>query len=444
MTSWLTVKESAECVQTDEEDSDTEQSQELGVFKLRSTYTRGLNALHCSGASQDASWCESKSCFEEIIYLANDSHTTEESAAARSESELIVFLAYSNLSRMLAKCNDKKDALRYALSAASVLSIRECNKKDPGLLLRIAKIALEVGDLWSCKHLIGYRMSIEEDMQGNGGGLLDSFHQLSDDLNEKISEQSSVFSTDNFEEDRKVLLLEIDRPSTPTHFPTSTSNSISTFDHDSSSKAFSKLSSLLDCQELVENLDYTFQLRFRPPSTLSSSTTSFHHSSSGSASAAAVDVPHNTTLHATATATLLPSDLRIHSESTTARTDSNQQPKDSDLILSTTTHDNTESIKAHTAASDASDISCQYTETNTEFKIQNEVLDLTSDTNSNSIPSSVVVPIITRTVEPRKGRSGTAELKQNSEIGIVSGRRKKEISCTVSSISSKFNIVQVS
>lgn len=191
MSTWVTVKDkdSTHLPQFDGETGDPEPSTELGIFKLRATYNRGLNSLHSSRDPSDAQSVESRNCFEEIVRSVHE--RIDQTAAARRECTLLLFLAYSNLSRMVAKTDEKGLALTYALNAANTLSIKESSFLDPGLLLRIAKLAFEEGDYWSCSHLLGYRISRENEVNDpENGGLLDSFYQLSEHLEEKLLSSS--------------------------------------------------------------------------------------------------------------------------------------------------------------------------------------------------------------------------------------------------------------
>lgn len=209
MSSWSTVKDNADGLQSDHSNIDNEPIKELGIFKLRVTYTTGLNALYCSEDIGDEKWLESKTCFEEVIRIAGDS--VDEAGAARSECTLLLFLSYSNLSRMLAKSDQKSLALYYALDAASTLSIEDSSVHDPGLLLRIAKLTLELRDSWSCKQLLGYRIQHDRQAYGSSvGGLLDSFYQLRDNLQYKISSCSSSFKSQVSMIKRETGLLMVD------------------------------------------------------------------------------------------------------------------------------------------------------------------------------------------------------------------------------------------
>ena len=209
MSSWSTVKDNADGLQSDHSNIDNEPIKELGIFKLRVTYTTGLNALYCSEDIGDEKWLESKTCFEEVIRIAGDS--VDEAGAARSECTLLLFLSNSNLSRMLAKSDQKSLALYYALDAASTLSIDDSSVHDPGLLLRIAKLTLELRDSWSCKQLLGYRIRHDRQTYGSSvGGLLDSFYQLRDNLQYKISSCSSSFKSQVSMIKRETGLLMVD------------------------------------------------------------------------------------------------------------------------------------------------------------------------------------------------------------------------------------------
>lgn len=260
MTSWLTIKES-ECMEIDNEDIDEEDNiGEIGILKLRSNYTQGLSALHVSASAGDESWIKSRHCFEEIILLTKQ--TTEETAAARTECILILFLAYSNLSRMLVY-SDKKLALFYAIEAASVMNINDTSIHDPGLLLRIAKLTLSNNDFWSCKQIIAYNLG-QNDING---GLEESFHQLREDLNEQ--EQHYYNSTPSTIFNKKILVkgkilsLQIKR-----QVPVTTSNPISDSPLSTSSKSFlnnqfstfNKLTILLDSEDQNSLSDYSLEL----------------------------------------------------------------------------------------------------------------------------------------------------------------------------------------
>ena len=254
MTSWLTVKERVECIKSGDEDLNAEPTQELGIFKLRSIYARGINALHCSGTFRDKDWLESRRCFEEIIRLTHQ--TNVETAAARSECDLLLFLAYSNLSRILANSNEKEVALCYSLSAASFVSISDRNIQDPGLQLRMAKLALDTGDLWSCKHIIQYSISKELGMENYGGGLADSFLQLYDDLNDEITRQSSIPLKEKLNDTCRIIPLQILEYST-----SSESSNMSRVVQ--SLQVFKELTSaleLLGCSQWSFN--YSFRLNF--------------------------------------------------------------------------------------------------------------------------------------------------------------------------------------
>jgi hypothetical protein len=257
MTSWLTIKES-ECMEVDDQDIDEEDKiVETGIFKLRSNYTQGLSALHGSAFAGDESWMKSRHCFEEIILFAKQ--TTEETAAARTECTLILFLAYSNLSRMLAN-SEKKIALFYAIKAASVMNINASSIHDPGLLLRIARLTLSNNDFWSCKQIIAYNMS----QNGLNGGLEESFHQLREDLNEQEqqyynSSPSIIFSKKNLVKG-SIMSLQIKGQVLETSLnPTlPSSSSISSLDDQFST--FNKLTILLDSQDQNSLSDYSLEL----------------------------------------------------------------------------------------------------------------------------------------------------------------------------------------
>lgn len=185
MSSWATVKDSEQWGGTDGEHQDVEPAGELGIFKLRSTYTRALSALHRSENAYDTDWYESRAHFEEIVSLAES--IMDETSAARSECTLLQFVAYSNLSRMLAKTEEKKNALNHALDAAAVFSIRYSSVHDPGLLLRIARLTLDVGDLWSCEQILIRGINGNATHSSGVGCLLDSFYQLHVILQRRIA-----------------------------------------------------------------------------------------------------------------------------------------------------------------------------------------------------------------------------------------------------------------
>ena len=198
-------KDSTDASQFDRETVDPELSTELGIFKLRATYNRGLNSLHCSRDPYDAQSIESRQCFESIITSVSEKNG--ETAAAQKECILLLFLAYSNLSRMVAKTDERGLALKYALDAANTMSITESSSLDPGLLLRIAKLAFEEGDYWSCSHLLGYRFSKENEVNGpDSGGLLDSYYQLSEHLERKIFSSSQHTTTTPSVATEKILI----------------------------------------------------------------------------------------------------------------------------------------------------------------------------------------------------------------------------------------------
>jgi hypothetical protein len=185
MSSWATVKDSEQWGGTDGEHQDVEPAGELGIFKLRSTYTRALSALHGSENAYDTDWCESRAHFEEIVSLAES--IMDETSAARSECTLLQFVAYSNLSRMLSKTDEKKNALNHALDAAAVFSIPYSSVHDPGLLLRIARLTLDVGDLWSCEQILIRGINGNATHSSGVGCLLDSFYQLHVILQRRIA-----------------------------------------------------------------------------------------------------------------------------------------------------------------------------------------------------------------------------------------------------------------
>ena len=195
MSSWATVKDSEQWGGTDGEQQDVEPAGELGIFKLRSTYTRALSALHRSENAYDTDWRESRAYFEDIVSLAES--IIDETSAARSECTLLQFVAYSNLSRMLAKTDEKKNALNHALDAAAVFSIRYSSVHDPGLLLRIARLTLDVGDLWSCEQILIRGINGIATHGSGVGCLLDSFYQLNVILQRRIASLSRLESTDS-------------------------------------------------------------------------------------------------------------------------------------------------------------------------------------------------------------------------------------------------------
>ena len=194
MSSWLTVKDDFDSLQAERGNVEIEPTKELGIFKLRLTYTKGLNALQCSEEIGDENWSESRICFEDVIHSADVS--AGEAGAARSECALLIFLSNSNLSRMLMKSDEKALALNYALDAVSTMSIEDSSVHDPGLLLRIAKLTLELRDSWSCRQLLNFRIRHDRRAYGdNVGGLLDSFYQLRNDLLHEVASSSSSFKS---------------------------------------------------------------------------------------------------------------------------------------------------------------------------------------------------------------------------------------------------------
>ena len=244
MSSWVTVKDSEEAGRTNGEHQDVEPAGELGIFKLRSTYTRALSALHGSAKVYDADWCESRAHFEEIVSLAES--IMDETSAARSECTLLQFVAYSNLSRMLSKTEEKRKALNHALDAASVFSVRYGSVHDPGLLLRIARLTLDVGDLWSCEQLLIHGVNGNATHDSGAGCLLDSFYQLNVILQRRIASLSLLDSAKPCN-DCEIISL-----------PQCASSSCTSI-HDSF-LIFNKFAASLASKDCLESSDYSFTL----------------------------------------------------------------------------------------------------------------------------------------------------------------------------------------
>lgn len=242
MSSWVTVKDSEEAGRTNGEHQDVEPAGELGIFKLRSTYTRALSALHGSEKVYDADWCESRAHFEEIVSLAES--IMDETSAARSECTLLQFAAYSNLSRMLSRTEEKRKALNNALDAASVFSVRYGSVHDPGLLLRIARLTLDVGDLWSCEQLFIHGVNGNTTHDSGAGCLLDSFYQLNVILQRRIASSSLLDSANPCDECEIVSLQQC-------------ASSSCTSIHDSF-LIFNKFAATLASKDCLESSDYSF------------------------------------------------------------------------------------------------------------------------------------------------------------------------------------------
>ena len=245
MSSWATVKDSEQWGGTDGEHQDVEPAGELGIFKLRSTYTRALSALHRSENAYDTDWCESRAQFEEIVSLAES--IMDETSAARSECTLLQFVAYSNLSRMLSKTDEKKSALNHALDAAAVFSIRCSSVHDPGLLLRIARLTLDVGDLWSCEQILIRGINGNATHGSGVGCLLDSFYQLNVILQRRIASLSLLESAADSCNECEVISLQgcASSPSSSFH------NSLF---------VFNKVAASLASKNCLETPDYSFTL----------------------------------------------------------------------------------------------------------------------------------------------------------------------------------------
>ena len=498
MTSWLTVKESVECMQPDEEDSDAELTQELGIFKLRSIYTRGINALHCSGAFKDKDWVESRSCFEEIIRLTQQ--TIIETAVARSECDLLLFLAYSNLSRILATSNEKETAHRYALCAASMVSISDRNIQDPGLQLRMAKLALDTGDLWSCKHILDYRAFKEAEIGSHDGGLSDSFLQLYDDLYEKVSEQYSVFPEDHRKDKYRIVPLSVEEYLSRTE-PTNISSS------EHSLKVFNELASVLELQGFSQwSSNYSFQLCFPsiPSHPLSSSSSSFSSSSSSILSCTNIDsspiLSSDAKIQSLVTSVLCdPYDslVQYHSDTVTYPTRLNQDGITMEVVEegvnSNANHDQMTVClnpdptfqtcdSRHSNSGTRTDSA---TELNTETRLERTtgvsvLVDISSDSESNSMDvdqalttilleseenthSSHIKPVSgtieanadagisinlsligsVKSADGRKNRFIANDLKVSNDVGVTVGRRRKESQKIITSLASKFSSLQV-
>lgn len=242
MSSWATVKDSEQWGGKDGEHQEVEPAGELGIFKLRSTYTRALSALHRSEDAYDTDWRESRAHFEEIVSLAES--IMDETSAARSECTLLQFVAYSNLSRMLAKTDEKKNALNHALDAAAVFSIRYSSVHDPGLLLRIARLTLDVGDLWSCEQILIRGINGNATHGSGVGCLLDSFYQLNVILQRRIASLSLLESAEICNACEIISLQGC---------ASSSSSSV----HDSF-LVFNKLSASLASKNCLETPDYSF------------------------------------------------------------------------------------------------------------------------------------------------------------------------------------------
>jgi hypothetical protein len=245
MSSWATVKDSEQWGGTDDEHQDVEPAGELGIFKLRSTYTRALSALHRSENAYDTDWCESRAHFEEIVSLAE--RIMDETAAARSECTLLQFVAYSNLSRMLSKTDEKKSALNHALDAAAVFSIRYSSVHDPGLLLRIARLTLDVGDLWSCEQILIRGINGNATYGSGVDCLLDSFYQLHFILQRRIASLPLLESAADSCNECEVISLQgcASSPSSSIH------NSLF---------VFNKVAASLASKNCLETTDYSFTL----------------------------------------------------------------------------------------------------------------------------------------------------------------------------------------
>ena len=489
MTSWLTVKERVECTKSADEDSDAEPTQELGIFKLRSIYARGINALHCSGTFQDKDWLESRSCFEEIIRLTHQ--TTVGTTAARTECDLLLFLAYSNLSRILANSNEKEVALRYALSAASFVSITDRNIQDPGLQLRMAKLALDTGDLWSCKHIIECEISKEVGRESYGGGLEDSFLQLYDDLYDEIIQQSSIPLRGNFNDTCRIIPLQIGGYSTLSEYP-------NTCRDVQSLKVFGELTSALELLGRSQwSLNYSFQMNFSSTSFPISSTSLAPFYSSGFLHLPSHPSTDSPTQSLIASVMCDPADLILQHASDIIPSIAYSSTLNHHGAISevmgdvdcSSSHNDQMAINGETSS--LSDI--YYNEhTNicnidqemgfidrtepkelniaaTAVNISSELEKIPSDVNVNELISdcediinfSTISPIMvttqaviepatsiscignTRNNENRKSRSNNNESKNPNDIGVTIGRRRKEIQNIQSSVVSKFSSLQV-
>lgn len=252
--SWVTVKEIENFMDLEDQDSDSnEETEKIGILILRSAYTEGLNALHCSKNYDDESWMAAKTYFEKILSVTED--MSDETAAVRSERKLLLFLSLSNLSRMLSKSTQKDLALHYALEATSLLSIRDINIQDPGLLLRIAKLTLEKGDMWSCKHILAYRLSQDNQIvNSNEGGLLDSFLQLYENMQEQYVMSPMQFNREIFISKKNIIKLQIEKP-----LLDSTNLSDIT---DYNCEIFNKLSACLNTQGHKNSLNNTLLMSY--------------------------------------------------------------------------------------------------------------------------------------------------------------------------------------
>jgi len=157
--SWAPLRAGGVTVQQQEQqEQQDEESEEARLYALRSAYNKTLTMMHGSKAVGDAAWEGAKEALVKLQDNLSSTLRTSSSSGLTQECKRLQFLANKNLARLLSQeCGNDNNAYLASLAASSIMEdIAGSDSADAGSLIRTAKLALKVGDVWSCQLLLSF------------------------------------------------------------------------------------------------------------------------------------------------------------------------------------------------------------------------------------------------------------------------------------------------
>ena len=131
-------------------------SDEAYLYSMRAAYNRALNLLHRSKVVGDADWEMARECLVNLVGQLSSILNSDSSSILHQECKHLYFMGNKNLARMQSKQGLGPEsfgaAFLAALAAASVMA--DMGTFDAGLMFRTAHLALQLGDVWSCRLLL--------------------------------------------------------------------------------------------------------------------------------------------------------------------------------------------------------------------------------------------------------------------------------------------------
>lgn len=186
---WAPLKTTAARQQQEQQEEQDEESEEARLYALRSAYNKTLAMMHGSKVVGDEAWEEAK---EALVKLKDDLSSTQRASSSSGltqECKRLQFLANKNLARLLSQeCGNDDGAYLASLAASFIMEdIGGSGSADAGSLIRTAKLALKVGDVWSCQLLLSFH-------DADFGEL---FRQAKAQLHQLLSKENNPFSVIN-------------------------------------------------------------------------------------------------------------------------------------------------------------------------------------------------------------------------------------------------------